>query len=172
MITEEKFCVYIHELPDGRKYIGVTQQKPSARFEGGSGYKFNAQFYNAILEIGWNNISHVVVATDLSIFEACAIEAELIREFNTTSPKYGFNNDSGGKHRGAKRSKFSRSSFGLNMRKLIERYGYSASEFANISGLDADEIKAYISCEKLPDVYSAALIARSLHTTIFKMISM
>ena len=88
MIDANKFCVYIHELPDGRKYIGMTSRKPEHRFhKDGSGYRNNIEFYSEIQKIGWENIKHIIVISGLSLQEAAQLEIELIREYETTNPE-------------------------------------------------------------------------------------
>ena len=44
------YSVYVHEnLINGKKYIGITSQKPSYRWgKNGSNYKFQSKFFNAI----------------------------------------------------------------------------------------------------------------------------
>lgn len=48
---KRSFCVYIHVLPNGKKYIGITCKKPEYRWNHGDGYKNNRHFYNAIKKI-------------------------------------------------------------------------------------------------------------------------
>lgn len=33
------FTIYMHEFPDGKKYIGMTSQTPERRWKTGEGYK-------------------------------------------------------------------------------------------------------------------------------------
>lgn len=58
------FYVYLHELPNGKRYVGQTKQ-PLERWSNGSGYIGNIEFYKAIVEYGWENIKHyILIETD------------------------------------------------------------------------------------------------------------
>lgn len=89
----DKWVVYVHTLIlDGRKYIGQTNDikarwKPSA-------YKTCVKFYNAIQTYGWENFTHKILYSDLTLEEANEIEERLIKEYDTVNN--GFNLDSGG----------------------------------------------------------------------------
>lgn len=90
------FSVYMHVLPDGKRYVGLTSIKPSYRFNYGRGYKGNKQFYAAIQFFGWENIRHEIVAEGLTEEEACDLEIKLIAEYKCTDPRYGYNKSRGG----------------------------------------------------------------------------
>lgn len=76
--TDEKtYVVYCHTTPDGSKYYGVTcnikwRWRPSS-------YKNCTRFNDAIIEYGWSNITHEVVASFQSREEALKLEDELIK---------------------------------------------------------------------------------------------
>lgn len=96
MGTDElKWSVYIHTTPDGRRYIGITSWPAEKRWANGRGYE-GCHFYNAIIKYGWDNISHEVIATNLSGQDAKAKEIDLIAEYMTTNPLYGYNRTLGG----------------------------------------------------------------------------
>ncbi len=90
------YTVYIHISPSGKRYIGITKQKPEYRWNNGKGYKQNKHFYNAIEKYGWDNFQHIIVAKRLTEDEAKWLEIELIKEWNSTNKKYGYNNSLGG----------------------------------------------------------------------------
>lgn len=90
------YSVYVHKTPDGKRYVGMTRQHPQKRWKSGHGYEHCTDFYAAIIEFGWKNISHEVVATNLSKEDAEKIERELICLYHTTNPKCGYNSYSGG----------------------------------------------------------------------------
>lgn len=90
-------CVYMHIAPNGKRYVGITTAyRPKWRFCNGSGYNGNKYFHSDIEKYGWENIMHIICATDLDIPEACNLEMQLIREFDTTNPEKGYNLSPGG----------------------------------------------------------------------------
>ena len=45
-MKKDNYKVYIHEFPDGKKYIGITKQTLKARWGiNGNGYKTQTKFY-------------------------------------------------------------------------------------------------------------------------------
>lgn len=95
-IDMKKFIVYMHEnIINGKKYIGITCQKPKDRWRGGKGYKIGG-FKKAIDKYGWDNFNHVILYENLSKEEACIKERELINQYNTMNKKYGYNQCEGG----------------------------------------------------------------------------
>ena len=91
------YSVYIHTCPNGKKYVGMTgQENPKNRWKCGHGYYHCTDFYNAIVEYGWRNIAHEIVATNLEKEEAETLERDLIAHYKTTDPEYGYNSHSGG----------------------------------------------------------------------------
>lgn len=94
--VKEKFIVYLHTAPNGKRYVGITCQKPENRYgRNGNGYKYML-FGKAIAKYGWENILHEVVFEGLSREDACKKEQELIKEYKTHNPKYGYNCTFGG----------------------------------------------------------------------------
>ena len=91
-----KFTVYMHITKTGKRYIGLTSRKVEYRWNNGKAYKSNKHFYNAILRDGWNNIEHCIVAEGLSKEQACILEQELIKKYDTINPLKGYNNSLGG----------------------------------------------------------------------------
>ena len=92
-----KYCVYCHTAPNGKKYIGITQNC-RRRWQNGRGYVRNAHFNNAILKYGWDNFSHEIVFDNLSKEKACELERELIARYKSNNPKFGYNNSLGGEN--------------------------------------------------------------------------
>ena len=90
------YTVYIHETPNKKRYVGITSLKPIYRWNNGKGYKPNKHFYNAIIKYGWDNIKHCIYAQNVSKDEACRLEKELIKKYDTTNPHKGFNHSIGG----------------------------------------------------------------------------
>ena len=95
-MEERKYCVYRHTSPSGKVYIGITKQTVDKRWKKGFGYQSSPHFWNAIQKYGWDNFLHDILFDELSADEACSIEQKLISEYDSTNPKYGYNEMSGG----------------------------------------------------------------------------
>ena len=93
---EEKYIVYMHTVPNGRKYIGITHQQPERRWRGGMHYNYNKRFFSVIVKYGWDNITHEILYENLTKEEAEQKEKELIEEHKTNQEEYGYNMTSGG----------------------------------------------------------------------------
>ena len=94
----DNYKVYVHiNKVNGKRYYGITCQKVEKRWANGYGYKGNEYFWNSICKYGWHEgFEHIVVAKGLTEEEAKWLEVELIREHDTTNPKYGYNISLGG----------------------------------------------------------------------------
>lgn len=90
------YTVYVHiNKTNGKRYYGITCQRPERRWRDGKGYK-NQHFVRAINKYGWEGFDHIIVARDLSEDEAKWLEIEMIAVHNTTNPKFGYNITNGG----------------------------------------------------------------------------
>lgn len=87
----QNFTVYKHTSPNGKVYIGITEQNPAKRWQNGQGYKGNFHFYRAIQKYGWNNFNHEILYTGLTKEQACKIEVELIALYKSDDFDYGYN---------------------------------------------------------------------------------
>jgi hypothetical protein len=78
-------------------YIGIADEPAKIRWANGKGYKDNPVFWECICSVGWENITHEIVATGLDSWEARKLESELIDLYGTLIPT-GFNRrlDGGG----------------------------------------------------------------------------
>ena len=91
------YCVYCHTNKiNGKRYVGITKQKPEKRWRNGLGYKHNDYFYNAIQKYGWEEFSHEILFSDLSEKDANMKERELIAKWDLTNREYGYNIENGG----------------------------------------------------------------------------
>lgn len=92
------YIVYQHKNKINSKvYIGITCQIPKRRWgENGCNYKSSPHFYSAIQKYGWNNFEHNILYAGLTREEACEKEQELIKQYNSTNPLYGYNCTTGG----------------------------------------------------------------------------
>lgn len=92
------WCVYMHEhRATGQKYIGITEHKPTKRWQNGRGYKQHPRFYSAIQKYGWDAFRHEILFTDLTKEEAERLEAHLIDKYQTRNPAKGYNCEGGGR---------------------------------------------------------------------------
>ena len=97
MNKKRNYKVYVHIAPNGKRYYGITKQRVEKRWQNGYGYKNNEHFWNSICKYGWNEgFEHIIIAKGLTEEEAKWLEIELIREHDTTNPKYGYNISLGG----------------------------------------------------------------------------
>ncbi len=93
------YTVYIHRSKtENKAYVGMTSQKPTTRWLGGSHYKTCVRFNDAVERLGWDNFEHIIFATGLSEKEADHIERSLIALFQTNDERFGYNMQSGGRH--------------------------------------------------------------------------
>lgn len=87
----KEYTVYMHTTPNDKRYTGITYRNPKERWNGGSGYSGNKDFYAAIREFGWGSIEHEILYTGLTENKAKEIQADLIKKFDTTNPDHGYN---------------------------------------------------------------------------------
>ena len=95
-MESERYIVYMHTVPNGRRYIGITCQQPERRWRGGMHYDYNRRFFLVIVKYGWDNIKHEVLYENLSEVEAKQKEIELIEKYKTNQEEYGYNMTTGG----------------------------------------------------------------------------
>lgn len=96
MVSNRTCCVYVHTVPNGKVYVGITSQSPARRWKNGFGYKNNEHFFRAILKYGWDNIKHEIVTSGVSRETAQLEEKRLIKYYMSNDPKYGYNYTTGG----------------------------------------------------------------------------
>ena len=92
----DNYTVYVHVVPNNKVYIGLTCTNVKSRWRKGVGYINNRRFYNAIKKYEWDNIEHIVIADGLTQEEAYKLEKDLIKCWDTTNPKNGYNISVGG----------------------------------------------------------------------------
>jgi len=95
---DKTYCVYKHTNKFNNKvYIGITSQQPEKRWKNGYGYEGNEYFFRAIQKYGWDDgFDHEIIANGLTKENACAIEIELIKAYDSTNSDKGYNFSSGG----------------------------------------------------------------------------
>lgn len=65
---------------------------------GGAGYQHCNRFWNAIKKYGWKNFKHIILIDGLSLEMANLLEEELIKKYNSTNDKIGYNISYGGRN--------------------------------------------------------------------------
>lgn len=94
IIHNDNWSVYIHLFPNNKTYVGITSDMPIIRWgKDGSGYKGQV-VYSAIQKYGWNNIEHIIFASNLTRLEANNMEILLIEKLNSYIE--GYNQTFGG----------------------------------------------------------------------------
>lgn len=83
---------------NNKKYVGITKQLvPENRWgSNGANYRGSTHFFSAIRKYGWDNFNHEIIAEGLSKQEACDMEKELIKRYQTQNRMYGYNILEGG----------------------------------------------------------------------------
>lgn len=89
-IKNHKIYAHVNKY-NGKIYIGQTSQSPKQRWDNGNGYSYNTHFYSSIKKYGWDNFEHIILMENLSKEMANIIERELIRKYNTTDQRFGYN---------------------------------------------------------------------------------
>ena len=90
-----KYCVYELVFPNGKRYIGLTSQKPESRWKNGRGFK-DQLVYKPIKKYGWKNIKHIVISSGLTQEQAVRLEKYLIGYYKSNIPLFGYNCTEGG----------------------------------------------------------------------------
>lgn len=90
--------VYMHVFPNGKKYVGITTQRPTKRWQRGKSYTHNLHLQRAIEKYGWDNIRHVIIGEYENAKEAGEVERRIIAEENLQDPDRGYNISDGGEH--------------------------------------------------------------------------
>lgn len=93
------YTVYRHiNIINNKQYIGITKQNPPSNRWGNNGvnYKDCPHFWSAIQKYGWDNFKHEILYTNLSKEQACNLEKELIKQYQTQNREYGYNTLEGG----------------------------------------------------------------------------
>jgi group I intron endonuclease len=97
----DNYIVYEHKNKiNGKSYIGITKQRPSARWRHGKGYTKNKHFDDAIQKYGWDNFEHKILFEKMTVEEALFTESFLIEQYDLTNPLKGYNISKGGSQKG------------------------------------------------------------------------
>lgn len=81
----DKWLVYEHVSPSGKVYVGITKPNPKDRWKNGTGYlrKDNHQplIANAIKKYGWDNFTHCIIASNLTLEKAAETVLNIASDF-------------------------------------------------------------------------------------------
>ena len=77
-MEKRNYWVYTHTTPDGMVYTGMSQFETTNLRWVKSHYRPHTTFGREIEKWGWDNISHDVIATNLTHDEALRMEGEMI----------------------------------------------------------------------------------------------
>lgn len=100
--ANDHYSVYMHVFPNGKKYFGITSRNPETRWRRGLGYATGTQkrLAAAITRFGWDNVTHIILLTNLDLKTAELAERFLIKKEDSTNPIFGYNISLGGHHAG------------------------------------------------------------------------
>ena len=90
------YSIYQHTFPNGKIYIGITNQKPENRWANGKGYSKQPLMCNAIKKYGWENVKHEILMFGLTKEEAERYERRLIIGKCANDRRIGDNRENGG----------------------------------------------------------------------------
>ena len=123
----DQYSVYKLTSPENKVYIGMAKDI-SHRWRGsGNGYKGSTRIYDAIQQFGWENFQKEILYRGLSRIEASCKEKELIAQYQSTNPDYGYNMQTGG----IKNFQCSEESKAKQSKKLKGRIISETSRFLN-----------------------------------------
>lgn len=90
------YCIYKHTSPNGKVYIGQTNDIKRRWGRNGKEYENSPCFYNAILKYNWENFQHEIIEDNLTKEEANKKEKYYINKYHAKDPNYGYNLADGG----------------------------------------------------------------------------
>jgi len=95
---DKKYTVYMHKNKiNGKVYIGATSLKPEIRYgRDGKNYKVTPRFWEAIQEYGWASFDHIILKAGLNKEDAYKYETDMIKEYKSQNPEFGYNVQRGG----------------------------------------------------------------------------
>ena len=95
LASSSEYAVYMHEFPNGKRYIGISKDV-KRRFRNGRGYEKQRVMHSAILKYGWENIKTTILYEHMTQEEAKQKEIDLIAFYKLTDREFGYNQTLGG----------------------------------------------------------------------------
>ena len=131
-MNENNYCVYMHvNKNNGKKYIGISSDVNKRWAYNGKNY-YDQVFGLAIQKYGWDNFEHEIIKDNISKKEACELEQELIKKYNTRNKEFGYNRSDGG-------DCGSKGAYNTQLKRMKKVYQYD---------MDGNYIKEYPSIAK------------------------
>lgn len=91
------YVVYVHtNKTNGKRYVGLTNNIAKRWCGNGNRYMGCPHFWAAIQKYGWDNFTHKVIKSGLSLKEANEAEKYYIAKYRTCDKAYGYNIQVGG----------------------------------------------------------------------------
>lgn len=90
MEQEQTWSVYRHTFPNGKVYIGISNN-PESRWDNGMGYAPNQPMFRDIVHYGWRNIAHEILFDGMTEAEAHEKEKELISSYGKCGREKTYN---------------------------------------------------------------------------------
>ena len=110
------YCVYRHLFPNGKSYIGITNDT-KRRWKNGKGYRGQRKIESAIRKYGWENVSHIILCDGISENEAKRLEIEYIKIFDAVNNGYNLSHGGDAFFAGRHHTKYSRSRISARMKE-------------------------------------------------------
>lgn len=137
-----EYSVYMHiNKQNNMRYVGITSQDVSVRWQNGNGYRKQSHFWRAIKKYGWDGFEHVVVASGLTAEKAYEMETSLISKYKTTDGKFGYNKSTGGESgaKGVERSKKNKTACSAALKRLWESPQFRENAIARLMQMNQSE---------------------------------
>ena len=91
------YVLYEHRNKiNGKRYIGITNNLTKRWYGKGKHYDGCTYFFSAIQKYGWDNFTHKILLSDLSLELANLFEIRFIEKYDTCNKKCGYNLARGG----------------------------------------------------------------------------
>lgn len=143
--------IYIYRNKiNGKRYIGQTTKTVEERYSNGRGYK-NQVFGRALKKYGRENFDLIYVEVKDENLDA--IESALIKEFDTTNPKYGYNRESGGNKNKHPSEETKKKNSEAQKGEKNHFYGKHHSEESKMKNAEANEKFHYVIQSPEEDIF-------------------
>lgn len=92
-----EYVLYIHQNKlNGKRYVGITNNTRKRWYGKGKKYANCPRFASALKKYGWDNFTHTVVVSGLTLEQANELEQAYIKKYRTCDDAYGYNIQPGG----------------------------------------------------------------------------